>query len=226
MKAVWAALVMCFVLGSTVLAYTESQADQGAEVYAFRCSTCHGDRLQGLTDEFRATWPEEDQNCWTPKCHGLNYPDMGFAIPRHVQGLVGPDIRAHFPTAENLYTFIKLTMPYQDPSLLTDEERWAVTAFLLRENGILADGELLDDTTAASIRLRPDTPSIPASPTYSSGSQAALPATPPDPAQPTIPASSPSAPTEPARDLRWLWVLPVAALIGVAAAVVRLTRSR
>jgi len=36
----------------------------------------------------------------------------------------------------SLFQYIKEEMPYQDPSLLTDQQRWDVVAFLLRENGI------------------------------------------------------------------------------------------
>jgi mono/diheme cytochrome c family protein len=225
-KAFWAALLICFVLGSTALAYTESQADRGAEVYAFRCSTCHGDRGQGLTDEFRASWPPQDQNCWTPKCHGLNYPDGGFSIPRNVSGVIGPGTLTNFATAEALYNYIKLTMPYQDPSLLSEEERWEVTAFLLRENGVPANGRLLDATTAASIRLKPETP--PVSKTLSSAAsstvQAPVPPTPPEISARAIPSVSPFGSVEPAGVTRWLWVLLIAALIGIAVAVFRHTR--
>ncbi|UCC87061.1 MAG: c-type cytochrome [Anaerolineales bacterium] len=228
MKVVWGVIVLCFVFGATALAYTESQADRGAEVYAFRCSTCHGDRGQGLTDEFRASWPLEEQNCWTPKCHGSNYPEGGFAIPEHVQGVIGPGALASFPTAEILYDYIKLRMPYQDPDLLSEEERWELTAFLLRENGIPSDGQLLDATTAASIRLRPETPSVSQtlSPAVSSTLQAAVPATPPDRSLHVSPSSSPPVSAQPAGVMRWLWALLVAASIGIVIAVVRYTRSR
>jgi mono/diheme cytochrome c family protein len=66
-QASWAALVLYFGLVAIALAYTEDQARQGAGVFAFYCSTCHGDRGQGLTDEFRATWAPGDQYCWTPR---------------------------------------------------------------------------------------------------------------------------------------------------------------
>jgi len=33
--------------------YPPTQADQGAQVYWFVCMVCHGDRGQGLTDEWR-----------------------------------------------------------------------------------------------------------------------------------------------------------------------------
>ena len=226
MRAFWVAMVMCFVLGSTALAYTESQAERGAEVYAFYCSTCHGDRGQGLTDEFRATWPPQDQNCWTPKCHGLNHPDTGFVLPRHILGVIGPGTLANFTTAESLYTFIKLRMPYQDPSLLSEDERWALTAFLLREHGVPSDGKVLDATTAASIRLGPATPSTlqAISPTASPAPQATASATPP--VAQLMASPVPQALGEPARDTRWIWVLVVAALIGIGVAAARLVRSR
>jgi len=54
--------------------------------------------------------------------------------------------------APSLYDFIKEKMPYQDPTLLSEEQRWAVIAFLLRENCIRADGKLLDATTAPAVK--------------------------------------------------------------------------
>jgi len=134
--AAWGILAVCFGLVATTLAFTEKQAQQGAAVFAFYCSTCHGDRGEGLTDAFRATWPAEDQNCWTPKCHGPQHPNTGFLLPRYVPALVGSDLLKVFPDVSSLYDFVKEKMPYQDPSLLTDQERRAVVAFLLRENGI------------------------------------------------------------------------------------------
>ncbi len=155
--AAWGILAVCFGLVATTFAFTEKQAQQGAGVFAFYCSTCHGDRGQGLTDEWRATWPREDQYCWTPKCHGLNHPNTGFVLPRHVPALVGSDLLGQFADAPSLYDFIQRKMPYQDPSLISDQERWAVIAFLLRENGIHADGVPLDATTAPDIQFKPAT---------------------------------------------------------------------
>ena len=132
----WVVFLLYFGLVASALAYTEGQAKKGAAVFAFYCSTCHGDRGEGLTDEFRATWPKEDQYCWIPACHGLNHPNTGFTLPRYVPALVGSDLLEEFPNALSLFQFVKEKMPYQDPSLLTDQQRWELVAFLLRENGI------------------------------------------------------------------------------------------
>jgi mono/diheme cytochrome c family protein len=187
-RATWAALILCFGLVTTSLAYTEEQAQQGAKVFASYCSTCHGDRGQGLTDEFRATWPPEDQYCWTPKCHGLNHPNTGFALPRHVPALVGSDTLLDFSDATDLYTFIKTKMPYQDPSLLSDEQRWAVTAFLLREHNVPTDGKPLDATTATMVRLKSEAPQKPLG------------------AEPAGPQASP-VPVGISGNVSWLWLI-------------------
>jgi mono/diheme cytochrome c family protein len=226
MRVSWIAAVISIVLVSTGLAYTESQADRGAELFAFYCSTCHGDRGQGLTDEFRASWAPTHQNCWTPKCHGLNYPDGGFALPKSVPAVIGPHTLTNFTTAESLYHYIKLRMPFQDPDLLSEEERLAVTAFLLREHGVSVDGKLLDATTVASIQLRADTPPVfqTTSPIPTPAAQAVLPATPLAPQM--TPAAGPSAPVNRASNTRWIWVVVVVVLTGITATVVRFTRSR
>ena len=52
---------------------TATQADVGAEIYRLVCQDCHGNRGQGLTDEWRAEWDPEDQNCWQSKCHAPNH---------------------------------------------------------------------------------------------------------------------------------------------------------
>jgi len=205
-----AALALTLGLVATALAFTDDQARQGAGVFAFYCSTCHGDRGQGLTDEFRATWPQGDQNCWNPQCHGLNHPNTGFALPRTVTALIGPNTLTDQTSAESLYGFIKARMPYQDPGLVSDEQKWAVTAFLLREHGIASDGVPLDANTAANIQLRPN-----ASPV------ASPPLDIPPAAQPKMPHASDTA----ASPAPWGWLALGAAVIVAGAVILLLLRS-
>ncbi|MFN8454717.1 MAG: c-type cytochrome [Anaerolineae bacterium] len=106
----------------------------GADLYQFWCSTCHGDRGQGLTAEWRATWPEGKQNCWQSKCHAANHPPDGFTIPKKVPALIGPDALGKFNTAQDLYAYIRAAMPYWSPNLLKDDEYRAITIFLAKAN--------------------------------------------------------------------------------------------
>lgn len=112
-----------------------TQADYGAQEYWFQCLPCHGDRGQGLTDEFRLLYPPEEQNCWESGCHGLRFYENGWTIPRYVPALIGPGALQKFPNALVLQAYIKTSMPFQWPGTLDDETAWKLTAFLMRENG-------------------------------------------------------------------------------------------
>lgn len=139
---------------------TATQADRGAEIYRLVCSSCHGDRGQGLTTEWRMTWNPRDQNCWQSKCHASNHPPDGFELPRYVPAIIGTYALARFITALDLYAYNHSFMPWHDPGSMTEEESWQVTAFLVRENGIDPIETPLDAVRAAPLLLHPQqTPS-------------------------------------------------------------------
>lgn len=134
------------------------QADYGAQAYWLYCSPCHGDRAQGLTDEFRQLYPEEDRNCWNSHCHGDVTYENGFKIPTAVPQLVGSGSLAKFPNAANLYGYIHAAMPFQNPNSLTDEEYYQIVAFLLRQNGLIDGGMEVNASNAAQIVVSRATP--------------------------------------------------------------------
>lgn len=140
-----------------------TQLQYGSEVYRLVCSACHAYDGTGLTDEWRATWGEEFQNCWQSKCHALSHPPDGFYFPQ-APPVVGPIIPALFETANDLYEYIYHQMPWHNPESLTEEEAWSVTAFVLILNEI-DPGPFLDAESASKIRLRPAEPTIEATPT-------------------------------------------------------------
>jgi quinol-cytochrome oxidoreductase complex cytochrome b subunit len=131
-----------------------TQLDQGSLIYWGICLTCHGDYGQGLTDEWRTVFGE-DQNCWTSKCHAANHPPQGFLIPRDrlPPALTGPGKLARFNTAQELYDYVFLTMPWWKPASLSPDKAWAVTAYLLKMNGTLPQGVVLDSTDASAIQV-------------------------------------------------------------------------
>ena len=128
-----------------------TQLEYGAEVYRLVCKACHGDKGQGLTDDWRAQWHPKDQNCWQSKCHAqYNHPPDGFFIPP-VPAVLGQPIR-NFGTALNLYTYNHNFMPWHNRGSLTEKESWSVTAYILKINGI-DPGPELNAETAANIDL-------------------------------------------------------------------------
>ena len=137
---------------SPVMPADPGLVDIGADVYYQICLACHGDWGQGLTDEWRATWGE-DQTCWRSKCHAPNHPPEGFELPHIVPPVLGAGSMDRWRTAEELYEYIAQTMPWWKPGSLTEEEAWGTTAYLLQKRGELAEGVTLDAGNAPIIRL-------------------------------------------------------------------------
>lgn len=130
-----------------------TQADYGAQVYYQICMVCHGDRGQGLTDEWRGVLDLEDQDCWQSRCHASNYPPGGFVFPKYVPPVIGPLVINRFQSALELHDYIQAKMPWQAAGTRSEEEYWQLTAFLLRLNGIDPGRAPLDQERAATILL-------------------------------------------------------------------------
>lgn len=149
-----------------------TQADEGAYLYWLNCQPCHGDRGQGLTDEWRAQYPEEDQFCWNSGCHGERPYENGFTLPRTVPAVIGEDSLRRFQTAGQMFAYIRVTMPYEYPGVLPAEEYLAIAAFLLRENHLWA-GATLTQESVNHLALWPEE----GTPLFTTGPTPALPPT-------------------------------------------------
>jgi hypothetical protein len=144
-------------LAAPVMPESPTQCDIGRNLYYLHCMPCHGDRGQGLTDEWREVWVEDHQNCWARGCHRGRPDDEGFFIPRHVPPVSGsPQALKLFPTAEDLFVFLRHTQPPQHPGALSDAEYWALTAFLLHENDRLSPGVQIGPDAAGRPEPRGD----------------------------------------------------------------------
>jgi hypothetical protein len=139
-------------LAKPTMPLNPSQADRGAQDYWLYCSPCHGDRGQGLTDEFRKVYPPEDQDCWLSGCHGRRPYPNGWTIPTPVPALIGPGAINKFGNGSVLWFFIKTKMPFQKPGSLDDDTYWRLTAFLLRQNGYWSGDGVLDENSAAIVK--------------------------------------------------------------------------
>jgi mono/diheme cytochrome c family protein len=130
-----------------------SQADHGAKVYWLSCMPCHGDKGQGLTDEFRATYPPEEEYCWESGCHGANPYESGFSLPKKIPAVVGETTLAKFTDAAQLNAYVRAAMPFWKPGSLTEQDAWRVTAFVLRENGLWDALTELNASNAANVKI-------------------------------------------------------------------------
>jgi len=135
-----------------------SQADLGAQDYWLYCLPCHGDRGQGLTDEFRETYPPDEVNCWQAGCHGKRPYQDGFTLPTAIPAVISHEAVRKFTDAAQLNAYIRAAMPYWNPGSLTDDQAWRVTAFLLRENGLWDGIGELNASNAGGIKIQNGTP--------------------------------------------------------------------
>ena len=75
--------------------------------------------------------------------------------------LVGGDITTrsnyfpirHWPFAPSIWDYIRRVMPYDRPGILSDDETYAVTAWLLYRNGIIQQEEVMTAETLAEVRM-------------------------------------------------------------------------
>src|SRR5450755_469723 len=84
---------------------------QGAKIYAEKCSACHGDNGKGGA---AAALVSDGQLA------GINAAQK--------------TIKNFWPYATTIFDFVRRAMPFQTPRSLTDDEVYALTAYILAEN--------------------------------------------------------------------------------------------
>ena len=113
-----------------------TQVELGHREYWMSCMVCHGDRGQGLTEEWRSVLDPGDMNCWQSRCHAPNHPPYGFQIPRTAPMVIGPGALAGYETATDLFEYLRVKMPWAFPGLFEDPAYWELTAYLADVNNI------------------------------------------------------------------------------------------
>lgn len=106
---------------------------KGDELFEAQCAMCHGDMGSGgkgypkLTGGDIATLKNQ-----------LVHPENGDEPPER-------SIGAYWPYASTLWWYIKTAMPFPHPMSLSDDDVYAIVAYLLSVEEIQIDGEDLDD---------------------------------------------------------------------------------
>lgn len=132
-----------------------TQLELGHWEYNFSCMVCHGDKGQGLTEEWRTVLDPVDRNCWQARCHGPSHPPWGFQIPKTAPKIIGQGALAGYKTTTELFEMIRVEMPWSYPGLFEDDVYWKLTAFLADENAVDLGPEPLGPDTKA-VFLQPN----------------------------------------------------------------------
>jgi cytochrome c len=102
---------------------------QGAVVYAEKCAACHGQKGEGQPND------------------------------RLVGGQLTGDqpavktVGSYWPYATTLFDYTRRAMPWQQPKSLTNDEVYAVSAYILRLNGIIGENDVMNATTLPKVAM-------------------------------------------------------------------------
>ena len=102
---------------------------QGKDVYLAKCAACHGDKGQG----------------------GIAGQVIGGPPRASLDG--GKTIANFWPVATTLFDFIRRAMPYTQPRSLTDQEVYALTAFLLAANKLIGEDDEMNAKTLPQVKM-------------------------------------------------------------------------
>jgi cytochrome c len=103
---------------------------RGAQVFDEKCAACHGDRGQGgIADRLAG-----------------GQGSLASAQPVKTVG-------SFWPYAPSLFDYVRRAMPYPAPQTLSDDDAYAVVAYILSLNGIVSGDATLGRATLPLIRM-------------------------------------------------------------------------
>jgi len=113
----------------------EGSVEAGDELYEAQCASCHGEFGGGGNGYPQLTGGNKSKD------------ENGVVITLKNQRVYGSTdapkrtIGTYWPVATTLFTYIRDAMPYANPKSLSNNEVYAITAYLLAQDGIVIDGE-------------------------------------------------------------------------------------
>src|SRR5919202_1092724 len=105
-------------------------SEQGAVVYAQKCQACHGEK-------------------------GAGQPNDRLVGGQGTLASANPvrTIGSYWPYATTVFDYVRRAMPYTQPQSLTNDEVYAVTAYLLHLNGIIGAQDVMNAQTLPQVRM-------------------------------------------------------------------------
>jgi S-disulfanyl-L-cysteine oxidoreductase SoxD len=108
----------------------EGNVQQGESVYKSKCMVCHGESGLGAT---------ADQLAGAKMELTSDYPEQ--------------TIGSYWPYATTVFDVVRRSMPMTAPGSLSNNETYAVTAYLLYLNNIIGKDDLMNADTLATVKM-------------------------------------------------------------------------
>ena len=102
---------------------------QGATLYAQKCAHCHGEGAKG----------------------GVNAALVGAPPIKSIDAT--KTIANFWPYATTVFDFIRRAMPWQQPRTLTDDEVYALTAYILAQNKLIGEKDVMNAQTLPKVKM-------------------------------------------------------------------------
>ena len=117
----------------------KGSAKEGAELYAQKCAACHGKNgYEGRAPQLIKVEPAVMTNlppCLSPCIRGGN-----------VMGI-------YSPYATVIWDYINRGMPFGKEGSLKPDEVYALTAYLLFKNGVIPEGQIMDEKSLPQVQM-------------------------------------------------------------------------
>lgn len=111
---------------------------QGAELYKAQCASCHNVNGEGLAPAYPALIGRAPEG-----------EDFRFASDPKLVRTIGN----YWSHAPSLFDYIKRAMPLTAPGSLSDDEVYALTAYLLAMNDVIARDATLDAESLRAVKM-------------------------------------------------------------------------
>ena len=105
----------------------------GEAVYAEQCAACHGDNLEGVSDAGGAALIGGRGTIGTPETKKT--------------------VESYWPYASTLFDYVKRAMPFNAPGSLSDDDIYAVSAYILHRADIIGADAVMDADTLAAVEM-------------------------------------------------------------------------
>jgi S-disulfanyl-L-cysteine oxidoreductase SoxD len=113
-------------------------SDQGAPIFADNCAACHGDGGRGATTTTSGA-PAAPPVVSDVKRNGID--DTTLTIANY------------WPYATTLFDYIRRAMPWTSPRSLTDDQVYALTAYILAQNKLIDAKQVINAQTLAAVQM-------------------------------------------------------------------------
>jgi mono/diheme cytochrome c family protein len=113
-------------------------SDQGAMIFANKCALCHGDGGKGGVFPSKGA-PAAPAVVDDKKINGIDWSTTTIAN--------------YWPYATTLFDFIRRAMPWTEPRSLTDNEVYALTAYILAQNKLIDPKLTIDARSLPAVKM-------------------------------------------------------------------------